>query len=79
MLHYLFAYFEDLLSVNGIAYTCYQEAFTVCYQQHSHPEDYYTNLEPDKGESDYKDNKDTDDVKADPEIEVLLADFEAYA
>jgi hypothetical protein len=46
---------------------------------HTYPEDYYVDPEPDNGESDPDNNKDTDDVKANPEIEVPLADFEVYA
>jgi hypothetical protein len=79
MLHHPFVHLEDLLSIDGIAYTCYQEAFAACCQMHTHLEDYYVDPEPDNGESDLDDDEDTDDVEADPEIEVPLVDFEAYA
>jgi hypothetical protein len=45
---------------------------------HTYLEDYYVDPEPDNRESDLDNNKDIDDVKADPEIKVLYADFEAY-
>jgi hypothetical protein len=79
MLHHPFVDIDELLSVDGVAYSCYQEAFTACYQHHSHPEDYYIDPEPDAEELDNGDDEYPDDIEPDPEVEVPLADFEAYA
>ena len=79
MLHHPFVHIDELLSVDGVAYSCYQEAFTACYQHHSHPEDYYIDPEPDAEELDDGDDEYPDDIEPDPEVEVPLADFEAYA
>ena len=79
MLHHPFVHVDELLSVNGVAYSSYQEAFTACCQHHSHPEDYYVDPEPDAEESADSDDDDPDEIEPDPEVEVPLADFEAYA
>ncbi len=79
MLHHPFVHVDELLSVNGVAYSSYQEAFTACCQHHSHPEDYYVDPEPDAEESNNSDNDNLDDIEPDPEVEAPLADFEAYA
>ncbi len=79
MLHHPFVHVEELLSVNGVAYSCYQEAFTACCQHHSHPEDYYVDPELETEESADIDDDSPDDIEPDPEVEVPLADFEAYA
>jgi hypothetical protein len=79
MLHHLFVYVDELLLVNEVAYSSYQEAFTACCQHHSHLEDYYVNPEPDAEECDNNDDKDLDDIEPDPKVEVPFADFEAYA
>ena len=79
MLHHPFVYVDELLSVDGVAYSCYQEAFTACCQHHSHLEDYYVDLELKVEELDDGDDEDLDDIKPNPKVEVPLADFEAYA
>ena len=48
-------------------------------QHHSHPEDYYIDLEPEAEELDNSDDENPDNIKPNPKVEVLLADFEAYA
>jgi hypothetical protein len=78
ILHHPFVHVDELLSVDGVAYSFYQEAFTACCQHHSHPEDYYVDPEPEAEELDDGD-EDLDDIEPDPEVEVPLADFEAYA
>ncbi len=79
MLHHPFVHVDELLSVNGVAYSSYQEAFTACCQHHSHPEDYYIDPEPETEESADSDDDGLDNSEPDPEVEVPLADFEAYA
>ena len=80
MLHHPFEHFDELLSVDGVAYLSYKDAFADCCRHHSHPEDYYVDPEPD--EDDLPDDDDDPDdvgVGPDPEVEAPLADFEAYA
>ena len=78
MLHHPFNSIEELLSVDGVAYPTYQEAFTACRRSHSHPEDYYTELEADLDEIQIDDDEDLN-VEPEPEADAPLADFEAYA
>ena len=79
MLHHPFVHVDELLLVDRVAYSCYQEAFIACYQHHSRPEDYYVDPELDTKEYDNSDDEDLDNIEPDPEVEVPLADFEAYA
>jgi hypothetical protein len=78
MLYHPFEHFDELLSVERVAYLSYKDAFIACCRYHSHPEDYYVDPEPD--DDDLPDDDDPDDVEVepDPEAEAPLADFEAY-
>ena len=80
ILHHPFEHFDELLSVDGVAYPSYKDAFADCCQYHSHPEDYYVDPEPDEDDLP-DDDDDPDDVGVGPdsEVEVPLVDFEAYA
>ena len=78
MLHHLFNYVEELLSVDNIVYSSYREAYTACCQHHSHPDDYYTDPEADLDEIQIDDDEDLN-VELEPEADAPLADFEAYA
>ena len=80
MLHHPFDHIEELLSVDDVVYSSYQEAYTACRQHHSHLEDYYANPETDLDELP-NDDGDEEDLEVEPELEDErpLADFEAYA
>jgi hypothetical protein len=78
MLHHPFDHIEELLSVDNVVYSSYQEAYTACHQHHSHPDDYYTDPEADPDEIQIDDDEDLD-VEPEPEANAPLADFEAYA
>jgi inorganic pyrophosphatase len=77
MLHYLYNYVEELLSVDDVVYSSYQEAYTACRRHHSYPDDYYADPETDESPDD--DGEDDLEVEPEPEDEGPLADFEAYA
>jgi hypothetical protein len=47
MLHHLFKYVDELLSIDGVIYSSYEEVFIACYEHHSHNKDYYIDPEPD--------------------------------
>ena len=80
MLHHPFEHVDELLSVDGVVYSSYEEAFAACCEYHSHNEDYYVDPEPDTDELPNDDgNPDDIEVEPDPEVEAPLADFEAYA
>ena len=80
MLHHPFEHVDELLSVDGVVYSSYEEAFVACCEHHSHDEDYYVDPEPDADELPNDDNNpDNIKVEPDPEVEAPLADFEAYA
>ena len=78
MLYYLFDYIKELLLVNNVVYSSYQEAYTACCQHYSYLDDYYTNLEADPDKIQIDDDEDLD-VKLELEANTPLADFEAYA
>ena len=80
MLHHPFNHIEELLSVDNVVYSSYQEAYTACCRHHSHPEDYYADPETDLNELS-NDDKDEEDLEVEPELEDErpLADFKAYA
>lgn len=74
MLHHPFTDYTDLLSVNGVIFESFTDAFTACQATHTHPEDFYTDLEEaaiSDGESDVESVTASDDTP--------LADFEAFA
>jgi ATP-dependent DNA helicase PIF1 len=80
MLHHPFNHIEELLLVNNVVYSSYQEAYTACCRHHSHPEDYYADPETDLDELSNDDEDEEDlEVEPKPEDERPLADFEAYA
>ena len=80
MLHHPFNHIEELLSVDNVVYSSYQEAYTACRWHHSHPEDYYADPETDLDELSNDDEDEEDlEVEPEPEDERPLADFEAYA
>ena len=80
MLHHPFNYIKELLSVNDVVYSSYQEAYTACCQHHSYLEDYYANLETDLDKLP-NDNRDEEDLEVELELKDKgpLANFEAYA
>jgi ATP-dependent DNA helicase PIF1 len=47
MLHHPFIDLADILEVDGTVYGSYIEAFRACNERHSHPQDYYSDLEED--------------------------------
>ena len=75
MLHHPFVDWEDLLSVDGQTYGSYVDAFQACRQSHTHPQDFYTDPEPECPDSDSESDEDPGE---DPD-EYPLADFEAFA
>jgi hypothetical protein len=76
MLHHPFVDWKDLLSVDGQVYGSYIDSFRACVQSHTHPQDFYTDPEAERSDSD-------DDSDEDPweqsDDEHPLADFEAFA
>ena len=79
MLYHPFEHVDELLSVDGVFYLSYEEAYTTCCEHHSHSEDYYVDPEPDVDELPNDDNNPDDvDVEPDLEVEAPLTDFEAY-
>jgi hypothetical protein len=45
MLYHLFIDWADLLLVDGQAYGSYIDAFRACHCSHTHPQDFYIDLE----------------------------------
>jgi hypothetical protein len=79
ILHYTFKHVNELLSVDGVVYSFYEEAFAACFEYHSYNEDYYINLKPDADKlPNDDDNSDDIEVEPDPEVEAPLTDFETY-
>ena len=78
MLHHLFNYIKELLLVDNVVYSSYQEAYTACCQHHSYLDNYYTNPEADPDKIQINDDEDLD-VELEPEADAPLADFKAYA
>ena len=76
MLYYLFASFTDLLSFNGYTFVSYIKAFQACKRLHTHPEDFYTDLEAE--ESDLDNESDKSLAKEDNQ-DRLITDFKAYS
>jgi hypothetical protein len=76
MLHHLFVDYADLLTVDSQIYGSYIETFRACYRSHTHPQDFYTDPEPESEASDSKNNKDPEEQA---EKDYPLADFEAFA
>jgi ATP-dependent exoDNAse (exonuclease V) alpha subunit len=74
MLHHPFTDLTDLLSFDGQTFTDYIHAFRACQQSHTHPEDFYTDLDSESCDSDDSD----DDLDQDPS-NTPIADFEAFA
>lgn len=75
MLHHPFVDWKDLLSVDGQMYESYIDAFRACNHSHTHPQDFYTDLEAESEDSD-------DESDGDPQEQAdehPLADFEAFA
>ena len=74
MLHHLFTDWPDLLLVENETYGSYIKAFQACKRLHTHPEDFYTDLE---GEgSDLDSNLDDKDLQED---KYPLTNFKAFA
>ncbi len=76
MLHHPFVVPEDLLTVDGIRYGSFTDAFEVCCTSHNHPLDFYT--DPPREGDDESDDESDQDLDTDG-IEQPLADFEAFA
>jgi hypothetical protein len=76
MLHHPFVDYADLLNVDGQVYGSYIEAFRACYRSHNHPQDFYTDPEP---ESEALDSESDEDPEEQAEDDHPLADFEAFA
>ena len=74
MLHHPFTAWPDLLSVDGQAYGSYVDAFQPCKRLHTHPQDFYTNLEAESSDSD-----ESEEDEPEPEDNHPLADFELLA
>jgi primosomal protein N' len=78
MLHHPFVDWEDLLY--GQTYGTYIDAFQACSRLHSHPEDFYTDL--DKDDDNDQDSDTETEAHLGPEdgsnIDYPLADFEAF-
>lgn len=75
MLHHPFVDWDDLLTVDHQVYRSYMDAFQACRHSHTHPEDFYTDPDP---ESEVSDNESDEDPEEQAE-EHFLADFEAFA
>src|SRR6195952_3364640 len=81
MLHHPFVDYTDLLTVEGQAYETYIEAFRACRHAHTHPQDFYTDPEPESEVSDSEEDEDQEDQEEEDQVEndYPLADFEAFA
>jgi hypothetical protein len=75
MLHHPFERLTDLLSFDGSDYGSYTDAFHACRRLHTHPDDFYTDLEANGQDTD---NEDSDSVR-DESGDEPLADFELFA
>ena len=75
MLHHPFTDWADLLSVDSRAYGSYIDAFRACIQLHTHPQDFYTDLEAECSDLD----DESEDPQEDADDNYPLADFEAFA
>jgi ATP-dependent DNA helicase PIF1 len=77
MLHHPFVVWEDLLTVDGIEYGSFTDAFYICHTSHTHPLDFYT--DPPR-EADHESDEESEEEEPDIDgIEQPLADFEAFA
>ena len=76
MLYYLFTDQLDLLLVKNKTYSLYIKAFQACKQLHTHPQDFYTDLEEEGLDSD-SDSGDKD-PQEEAEDEHPLTNFEAF-
>jgi ATP-dependent DNA helicase PIF1 len=74
MLHHPFERLADLLSFDGSDYSSYTDAFRACRQLHTHPDDFYTDLEADGQDTDSDGDSVSDEGGDEP-----LADFELFA
>jgi hypothetical protein len=79
MLHHPFTDWPDLLSVENETYGSYIEAFQACKRLHTHPEDFYNDLEGEGSDSDSDSDSGDEDLQDEAENEYPLADFEAFA
>lgn len=52
MLHHSFVAWQDLLSVDGLAYASYVDAFRVCLRLYTHPSNFYTDPDDECSNSD---------------------------
>jgi hypothetical protein len=75
MLHHPFTDWADLLTVDGRVYWSYIDAFRACHCSYTHPEDFYTDPEPESEVLDSESDKDPEELAE----EYPLADFEAFA
>jgi hypothetical protein len=78
MLHHPFTDWPDLLSVEAETYGSYIEAFRACRRLHTHPQDFYNDLEGESSDSD-SDSGSGDDNQDEAGNDDPLADFEAFA
>jgi hypothetical protein len=76
MLHHPFTEWSDLLFVENETYGSYIEAFRAYKRLHTHPDDFYGDLE---GEGSDSDSESGDEEPQEPKDECPLADFEAFA
>jgi hypothetical protein len=80
MLHHPFTDWPDLLSVEDETYGSYIEAFRACKRLHTHPQDFYNDLEGEGSDSDSDSDSDSgDDDQEEAGNDYPLADFEAFA
>ena len=75
MLHHPFVSWINLLSMDGQTYGSYIDAFQACNESHSHPQDFYTDLEAEDPDTDNESEEDSQEQ----DNEYPLADFEAFA
>jgi hypothetical protein len=68
--------YADLLTVDSQVYGSYIKAFRACHRSHTHPQDFYTDPEP---ESEASDSESNEDPEEQAEEDYPLADFEAFA
>jgi hypothetical protein len=81
MLHHPFVVPDDLLTVDGIEYRLFTDAFEICCASHNHPSDFYTDP-PREGDDESNDESEEGGEEEGPApdgIEQPLADFEAFA
>ena len=76
MLHHPFVDWPDLLSVEDVTYGSYIEAFRACKRLHTHPQDFYDDLE---GKGSDSDSDSGDDDQDEAGNDYPLADFKAFA